>query len=128
MRFKLILIGIVILISALGVIFNPFCIIKKSELKKYKTDAYNDSVSVAKLSRENILKDSLLFDCRQTSDMKDVLIKEQQIVQDGINKRLQACKNKENTCCEELLHAEQNGGIIRDTIHINFWGKEKKKK
>ncbi len=73
-------------------------------------------------------KDSLLFSCQQNFDISQQQLKEQQIVQDNTNKRLQACKNRENTCCEELLHAEQSGGIIRDTIRLNIFGKPKRKK
>lgn len=86
----------------------------------------SDSIRVQK--KEIAIKDSLLFSCQQTVDISNKIISEQQIVQEETNKRLQACKNAENTCCEELLHAEQNGGIIRDTIRLNIFGKPKRKK
>lgn len=112
------------IVTSLLVFFNPYTITKKSVLEKYEINRFNDSTSIAKLSFENHFKDSLLFSIRQESDIKGVQLKEQQIVLSDLNKRLQACKNRENTCCEELLHAEENGGIIR----YNWLGKVKKKK
>lgn len=128
MRLKLILIAIGVIIAALGVFLNPFVIVKKSEIKRYKSNAYNDSVSVAKLSRENILKDSLLWSLQQDVDISKANDTEFQITIKGLlaeNKRL---RTAENTCCEELKHAEETGGIIRDTIRLNIWGREKRKR
>lgn len=109
MKLKIILIAIGILISTLGIVFNPFVIVKKSDVKRWKTNAYNDSVSVAKLSRENILQDSLLFDCHQTSDVSTQQLREQQIVLLELQKQLKQAKNNYTQANEAIAHYEQNG-------------------
>ena len=109
MKLKIILIAIGILISTLGIVFNPFVIVKKSDVKRWKTNAYNDSVSVAKLSRENILQDSLLFDCHQTSDVSTQQLREQQIVLLELQKQLKQAKNNYTQANEAIAHYEENG-------------------
>lgn len=69
MKFKLILISIGVIIATLGVFLNPFVVVKKSDVKTWKTNAFNDSVSVAKLSRENMMQDSLLWSLQQDLDL-----------------------------------------------------------
>lgn len=104
--------GIGILISTLGIIFNPFVVVKKSDVKRWKTNAYNDSVSVAKLSRENLIQDSLLFSCHQTGDISTQQLREQQIVLAELNKQLKQAKNDAKRANEAIEHYE-NAGLMR---------------
>ncbi len=106
MKLKLILIAIGIIASALGVIFNPFVVVKKSDVKRWKTDAYNDSVSVAKLSRENILKDSLFFSCQQNFDISQQQLKEQQIVLLELQRQLKQAKSDTKQANDAIAHYE----------------------
>jgi len=109
MRIKLILIGIGILISALGVFFNPFVIVKKSEVKTWKTNAYNDSVSVAKLSREIIIQDSLLWSLQQDIDILKANESKFQIMIAEHKKRASEAFAAEKRANEAIEHYEQNG-------------------
>lgn len=111
MKLKLILIAIGVIISALGVIFNPFVIVKKSEVKTWQTNAYNDSVSIIKLSREVSIKDSMLFSCQQTVDMNGKLTTERQIVLADLQKQLKQAKNEAKLANEAIEHYESNGLI-----------------
>lgn len=111
MKLKLILIVIGVVISAIGVIFNPFVIVKKEDVRTWKTNAYNDSVSVAKLSREVIFKDSLLYSCQQTVDINDKLTTERQIVLADLQKQLKQAKNDARQANEAIEHYESNGLI-----------------
>ena len=124
MKLKLILIGIGVVFTALGVVFNPFVVVKKSDVKTWKTNAYNDSISVAKLSRENIIQDSLLWSLQQDIDILKANESKFQITIAGLSAENKRLRKAENTCCEELKHAEETGGIIR----YNWLGKVKKKK
>jgi len=124
MKLKLILIGIGVILAALGVFLNPFVIVKKSDIKTWKTNAYNDSISVAKLNREIIMQDSLLWSLQQDIDILKANEGKFQITITGLSAENKRLRNAENTCCEELKHAEETGGIIR----YNWLGKVKKKK
>lgn len=109
MKLKLILIVIGVVISAIGVIFNPFVIVKKEDVRTWKTNAYNDSVSVAKLSREVIFKDSLLYSCQQTVDMNYQLATERQIVLFDLKKQLKQAENEAKVANEAIGHYEKAG-------------------
>lgn len=97
------------IVAGLLVFFNPYTITKKSVLEKYEVDRFNDSTSIAKLSFENHFKDSLLFSIRQESDIKDVQLKEQQIILADLNKRLKQAKNDCTQANEAIAHYEENG-------------------
>jgi len=109
MKLKLILIAIGIAISTLGVIFNPFVIVKKSEIEKYKTDSHNDSISVAKLSRENILQDSLLWSLQQDLDIAKQNEAKFQMTIAEQKKRASEAFAAEKRATEAIEHYEQNG-------------------
>lgn len=128
MKLKLIIITIGVVLATLGVFLNPFVIVKESEIDTYKLNAYNDSVSVAKLSRENILQDSILWSLQQEIDINNSNKASREMVISALSAENKRLRNAENTCCEELKHAEETGGIIRDTIRLNIWGKIKRKK
>lgn len=128
MKLKLIIIAIGVVLATLGVFLNPFVIVKESEINTYKLNAYNDSVSIAKLSRENILQDSISWSLQQEIDINNANKASREMVISALSAENRRLRNAENTCCEELKHAEETGGIIRDTIRLNIWGKIKRKK
>jgi len=111
MKLKLILIGIGIIISTLGVVFNPFAIVKKSEVKAWKTNAYNDSVSVAKLSHENIMQDSLLWSLQQDLDLCGQNKSIRESIVDKLTKERNESRAEAKVIREAIEHYEQNGLI-----------------
>jgi len=124
MKIKLLFYLVPAVLIILGFVFNPFVIIKKSEIKAYKTNAYNDSVSIVKLNKEVILQDSLLWSLQQDIDICNKNKTKTEMVISALSAENKRLRNAENTCCEELKHAEETGGII----YKNIFGKIKRKK
>lgn len=116
MKLKLILIGVGAVLAALGVFFNPFVVVKKSEIKTFKTNAYNDSVSISKLNREIIAKDSILFSVQQDLDIcKNNKVNHQTVISQLTKERNEArAEAKRNL--EAIEHYEQND-LIRYFVY-----------
>ena len=81
-----------------------------------------DSIKVEQKKVKTL--DSTLFSITQDFDILKSNDKKYQIVIEGLTAENKRLRNVENTCCEELKHAEETGGIIR----YNWLGKVKKKK
>lgn len=93
-----------------------------NEFIKQKND------SVLSLKHDVLILDSLVWSLQQDFDINKSNEWKYQITIKGLSAENKRLRDAENTCCEELQHAEENGGIVRDTVYLNFWGKEKKKK
>lgn len=83
--------------------------------------------SIYTLKREVMILDSLAWSLQQDIDISKGNDVKYQITIQGLSAENKRLRNAENTCCEELAHAEQNGGIIRDTVYLKFWERKKKK-
>ena len=121
-------IGIPVLLISLGLFFNPYAVVKKTTLKEFKIRAYNDSVSVAKLESENVMQDSLLYSLQQDIDIIKKNDVKFQIIIKALRDENNKLKENEAICCDDLQTAEITGGIIRDTVYLNWRGKIKPKK
>ena len=121
-------IGIPVLLISLGLFFNPYAVVKKTTLKEFKIRAYNDSVSVAKLESENVMQDSLLYSLQQDIDIIKANDVKFQIIIKALRNENNKLKENETICCDDLHTAENTGGIIRDTVYLNWRGKVKTKK
>ena len=94
-----------------------------------KTKAYNQKTdSLKTLKYEVDTLDSLAWSLQQEIDINDKNKASREMVISALSAENRRLRNAENTCCEELKHAEETGGIIRDTIRLNIWGKIKRKK
>ena len=67
------------------------------------------SDSIKTLKNIVVLKDSLLFDCHQTSDLSVQQLREQQIVLSDLQKQLKQAKNNCTQANEAIEHYEKNG-------------------
>lgn len=67
------------------------------------------SDSIKTLKSVVVLKDSLLFDCHQTSDVSVQQLREQQIVLSDLQKQLKQAKNNCTQANEAIAHYEENG-------------------
>lgn len=70
---------------------------------KQKTDSIKTLKSIV------VLKDSLLFDCHQTSDVSVQQLREQQIVLFDLQKQLKQAKNNCTQANEAIAYYEENG-------------------
>lgn len=77
---------------------------------KRKTD------SIATLKKVLVLKDSLLFDCNQNSDVSTQQLREAQIVIAEINKQVKQAKSNCTQANEAIAHYEAND-LIRYFIY-----------
>jgi hypothetical protein len=77
---------------------------------KKKTD------SIATLKKTIVLKDSLLFDCNQTSDVNVQQIREAQIVISELNKQVKLAKSNCTQANEAIEHYEAND-LIRYFVY-----------
>jgi len=77
---------------------------------KKKTD------SIATLKKAIVLKDSLLFDCNQTSDVSTQQIREAQIVIAELNKQVKQAKSNCTQANEAIAHYEAND-LIRYFVY-----------
>jgi len=77
---------------------------------KKKTD------SIATLKKAIILKDSLLFDCNQTSDVNVQQMREAQIVMAELNKQVKQAKSNCTQANEAIEHYEAND-LIRYFVY-----------
>jgi hypothetical protein len=77
---------------------------------KKKTD------SIATLKKTIVLKDSLLFDCNQTSDVNVQQIREAQIVISELNKQVKQAKANCTQANEAIEHYEAND-LIRYFVY-----------
>ena len=77
---------------------------------KRKTD------SIATLKKVIVMKDSLLFDCNQTSDVSVQQIREAQIVIAELNKQVKQAKSNCTQANEAIAHYEAND-LIRYFIY-----------
>lgn len=94
-----------------------------------KTKAYNQkSDSLNRLKYEVNTLDSLAWSLQQEIDINNANKNRRDMVNSALSAENRRLRNAENTCCEELKHAEETGGIIRDTVRLNIWGKIKRKK
>ncbi len=79
---------------------------------------------ISTLGREKVLLKNQIFSIQQDLDICNDNKSKYEIVIAGQKAENNRLRNAENTCCEELKHAEETGGIIR----YNWLGKVKKKK
>lgn len=84
--------------------------------------------SILRLKLDVAVLDSLAWSLQQDVDIIKANESKFQITIVGLSAENKRLRNAENTCCKELKHAEETGGIIRDTIKLNIWGKIKRKK
>jgi hypothetical protein len=77
---------------------------------KKKTD------SIATLKRAIVLKDSLLFDCNQTSDVSTQQVREAQSVIAELNKQVKQAKSNCTQANEAIEHYEAND-LIRYFVY-----------
>lgn len=90
-----------------------------------KTKAYNQkSDSLNRLKYEVNTLDSLAWSLQQEIDINNANKASREMVISALSAENRRLRNAENTCCEELKHAEETGGILRE----NIWGKIKRKK
>lgn len=82
----------------------------------------SDSISILKVEVKTL--DSLSWSLQQDVDICKKKDTKYETVIAGLTAENKRLINAENTCCEELKHAEETGGIIR----YNWLGKVKKKK
>lgn len=111
MKLKLILIGVGAVLAALGVFFNPFVVVKKSEIKTFETNAFNDSVSIAKLNLEIIVKDSIYFSIKQDLDICNDNKSNHKTVIAQLTKERNEARAEAKINLEAIEHYEQNGLI-----------------
>lgn len=110
-KIKLIIGLVSVILVILGVWLNPYTITKKSVLKKYETDRFNDSTSIVKLGIELKDKNSFIFSIQQDLDICTANDSKLKIIIAEQQKEIKALKNQENTCCEELKHLEETENI-----------------
>ena len=72
--------------------------------------------SIATLKKAIILKDSLLFDCNQNSDVSTQQIREAQIVISDLNKQVKQAKSNCTQANEAIEHYEAND-LIRYFVY-----------
>lgn len=72
--------------------------------------------SIATLKKVIVLKDSLLFDCNQTSDVSVQQIREAQIVIAELNKQVKQAKSNCTQANEAIAHYEAND-LIRYFVY-----------
>jgi len=110
LKLKIIL-GVVVLAVGLFVsrYLNNHSFVSDKFIKK-KTD------SIATLKKTIVLKDSLLFDCNQTSDVNVQQIREAQIVIAELNKQVKQAKSNCTQANEAIAHYEAND-LIRYFVY-----------
>jgi hypothetical protein len=106
-----IILGVVVV--AIGIFvsryLNNHSFVSDKFIKK-KTD------SIATLKRAIVLKDSLLFDCNQTSDVSVQQLREAQIVISELNKQVKQAKSNCTQANEAIAHYEEND-LIRYFVY-----------
>ena len=106
-----IILGVVVVAVGLFVsrYLNNHSFVSNKFIKK-KTD------SIATLKKAIILKDSLLFDCNQNSDVSTQQIREAQIVISDLNKQVKQAKSNCTQANEAIEHYEAND-LIRYFVY-----------
>lgn len=114
------IIGIVILavLTSLFFFVKQFTVVKIKVVENYEKTRKKDSTSVATLSRELSIKDSLFFGSQDLNAIKDIQIKDLQTLNKNANTENKRLRNTENSCCAEVMHLENNGMIKHDTVFI----------
>jgi len=98
-----IILGVIVVVVGIFVsrYLNNHSFVSDKFIKK-KTD------SIATLKKTIVLKDSLLFDCNQTSDVNLQQIREAQIVIAELNKQVKQAKSNCTQANEAIAHYEEN--------------------
>jgi hypothetical protein len=106
-----IILGVVVVAVGLFVsrYLNNHSFVSDKFIKK-KTD------SIATLKKTIVLKDSLLFDCNQTSDISTKQMREAQIVIAELNKQVKQAKSNCTQANEAIEHYEAND-LIRYFVY-----------
>jgi septal ring factor EnvC (AmiA/AmiB activator) len=103
LKFKIV---VGVLIVAIGIFVSTYLDNHSFVSNKFieqKTD------SIKTLKKVIVLKDSLFFDCRQTSDITTQQLREQQIIIAELKKQLIQAKNDCTQANEAIAHYEENG-------------------
>lgn len=125
------------LIAGLSLVFlayrwvTSFVVVKKNLIENYVKSAKKDSISVATLSKELDRKDSIVFDLQQTIDLNTANVRDFQTVIKGLNDENKRLKNNESSCCAEVKHLEETGGIRERYFEkrpLSKWFEEVKEK
>lgn len=103
LKFQIILWSIVVGIGIAVKLYLDSHSFVSDKFIKEKTD------SIKTLKNIVVLKDSLLFDCHQTSDVSVQQLLEQQIVLSDLQKQLKQAKNNCTQANEAITHYEENG-------------------
>lgn len=103
LKFQIILWSIVVGIGIAVKLYLDSHSFVSDKFIKEKTD------SIKTLKNIVVLKDSLLFDCHQTSDVSVQQLLEQQIVLSDLQKQLKQSKNNCTQANEAITHYEKNG-------------------
>jgi len=110
LKFQIILGVIGLSIGIFGSLYlNNHSFVSKKFIKR-KTD------SIATLKKVIVLKDSLLFDCNQNSDVSTQQIREAQIVIAELNKQVKLAKSNCTQANEAIAHYEAND-LIRYFVY-----------
>ena len=110
LKFQIILGIIGLSIGIFGSLYlNNHSFVSKKFIKR-KTD------SIATLKKAIVLKDSLLFDCNQTSDVSVQQLREAQIVITELNKQVKLAKSNCTQANEAIAHYEAND-LIRYFVY-----------
>lgn len=103
LKFQIILWSIVVGIGIAVKLYLDSHSFVSDKFIKEKTD------SIKTLKNIVVLKDSLLFDCHQTSNVSVQQLLEQQIVLSDLQKQLKQAKNNYTQANEAITHYEENG-------------------
>jgi hypothetical protein len=115
---KIILGVLIAILGALFILIKKYSIVKTKTLTGYETTRKKDSTSVATLSKELGVKDSLYFGSQDLVEIKNGNIQDLQTLNKNLvneNKRL---RSNESSCCAEVQQLESNGMIKHDTVFI----------
>jgi len=106
-----IILGVIVVVVGIFVsrYLNNHSFVSDKFIKK-KTD------SIATLKKAIVLKDSLIFDCNQTSDVSTQQIREAQIVIAELNKQVKQAKGNCTQANEAIAHYEAND-LIRYFVY-----------
>ena len=112
---------IVLIVGSATYYLKTHSIVKNSVISTYKGRITLDSLKINYI-------DSLAWSLQQELDINNENKASREMVVSALSAENKRLRKIENTCCEELKYAEESGGIIRDTIRLNIWGKIKRKK
>jgi len=115
---RIIWIVILSVLTSLFFFVKQFTVVKIKVVDNYEKTRKKDSTSVATLSRELLVKDSLFFGSQDLNAIKDIQIKDLQTLIKNTNTENKRLRNAENSCCAEVQQLESNGMIKHDTVFI----------